>query len=444
MTNDRTEQEALVLTVGTGNPKDLEGSLYAPLQKSIDMGNWTRVVLFPSQDTKRHANELAKRYAERDIQFKRYPLPEPGMENDADACFAFFSKRLRDILKDVKASRVLVDFTRGTKAMSAALVLAAAAHNVPRFRYISGDRGGPGGTVIAGTENVGNFDTQALSERKQIDNVRSLFRHGRYAAVLNLLPRPGRPAPIQQDKETLVTVRPLAEFFGAWDRLDYHCAADTLRELPKTRTFPQEFRIFLPNPEVKGWVRKLAQQPDRDKHKPFAAWLRLVVCDVLANGERRLRNGELEDALIRAYRVLEMLGQIRLFDRGLDSSALPESDRRIDYFQDELRQKGQKTLARARTAGCLEATRERAARLLEWLDDPLGDKLLKVAKSTDLGTRRNQSILNHEFEAQAPDLDSLRQMYEEMEKLLLLDDAAAAERLKTARWLAFDDGGTAV
>ncbi len=430
-------RRVLVLTIGTGNPKDLEGSLYTPLQKSIDTGHWARVVLFPSQDTKPHARELTRRHAEHDIKFKTYALPEPGMEDDADACFAFFNKKLRDTLKDVDAAEVLVDFTRGTKAMSAALVLAAAAHNVPQFRYISGDRHGPGGTVIAGTENVGTFDTQALSERKQIENVHLMFRHGRYAAAIDLLPRPGLSTP--EDHETLVAVRPLAGFLSAWDRLDYQRAADVLSKLPKARAFPQELRVFLPDAEVKGWVRGLARQADRGRHRQFAAWLRLVVCDVLVNGERRLRNGELEDALIRAYRVLEMLGQIRLFDVQLDSSALPESNPYIQKFQDSLRAKNERPLAKARKPGYLEATREKAALLLRWQGDPLGEKLLEAANLFSLGKLRNQSILNHEFDAQAPDSDSLRRIYQEMEKLLILDDKVAEERLKTARWLSFDN-----
>ena len=439
------QPSALVLTVGTGNPNDLEESLYAPLQKSIGSGSWTRVVLLPSQGTKKYARELRKRYAGSGIAFKTDPLPEPGMEDDADACFAFFHKKLRDVLKDVEASRMLVDFTRGTKAMSAALVLAAAAHGVPRFRYISGDRGGPSSTVIAGTENVGTLDTQALHARRQLDIIRSLFRHGRYTAVRDLLPpRNVDPMPPKDSHEiALVAIHPLAEFFGAWDRLDYQGAAEMLKTLPRPRAFPPELREFLPHTEVKSWVRRLAKQPDRSKPAQFAAWLRLVVCDVLANGERRLHNGELEDALIRAYRVLEMLGQIRLFNRGLDSSALPESDQRIDYFQDDLKQKGEKPLAKAKTAGCLEATRERAARLLEWLGDPLGPDLLEAAKETNLSSRRNQSILNHEFEARAPDPKTLKRVYEKMENLLLEDDTTARDHLKTARWLAFDAVGTA-
>ena len=431
------QPSALVLTVGTGNPNNLEGSLYAPLQKSIDTGGWTRVVLFPSQDSKKYTRELKRRYEGSDVKFTISPLPEPGMEDDADACFAFFNKKLRILLKDVEASRVLVDFTRGTKAMSAALVLAAAAHEVPRFRYISGDRGGPGGTVIAGTENVGNFDTQALYERRQIDDIRSLFRRGRYAAVRDLLPpRNVEPMPPEdRRRRPLVAIHPLAEFLGAWDRLDYQQAAALLGALPKARDCPQELRIFLPDATVKGWLRQLAKQPDRGKQAPFATWLRLVVCDVLANGERRLRNGELEDALVRAYRILEMLGQIRLFDKKLDSSALPESDRRIASFQAALKRKGEKPLAKAKTPGCLEATREKAARLLQSLGDSLGDKLLAFARDTDLGSRRNQSILNHEFEARAPDPETLKQVYKKIENLLLEDNTTAAKHLQTARWL---------
>ncbi len=443
MRHQRNEKpSALVLTVGTGNPNALEESLYAPLQKSISTGSWTQVVLLPSHGTKKHAKELARRYADRP-QFKIHPLPEPGMEDNADACFAFFHKKLRDTLKDVEASRMLVDFTRGTKAMSVALVLAAAAHEVPQFRYISGERAGPSGTVMAGTENVGTFDTQALHARKQLDIIRLLFHHGRYAAVRDLLPPRNADStpPKAQHESVWVAIHSLVEFLGAWDRLDYQGAAETLKTLPRRRAFLPELRNFLPDTEVKSWVRRLARQPGRSTHRQFATWLRLVVCDVLANGERRLRNGELEDALIRVYRVLEMLGQTRLFDVKLDPSVLPESHPHIRKFQKTLLNEGERPLAKAKIPGQVEATREKAARLLHWLGDPLGDKLLKTATLANLSSRRNKSILNHEFDAQAPGVETLKQVYQEVENLLLEDNPLAGNYLKTARWLDFD--GTA-
>ena len=42
---------------------------------------------------------------------------------------------------------------------------------------------------------------------------------------------------------------------------------------------------------------------------------------VLAD-KRRIRHGQNEDALVRAYRLLELIGQARLFDHGLDSANL--------------------------------------------------------------------------------------------------------------------------
>ena len=57
------------------------------------------------------------------------PLPE-GEENNADRAYAHFDSILAEVLRQTPAENISIDFTRGTKAMSAALVLAAARHEI--------------------------------------------------------------------------------------------------------------------------------------------------------------------------------------------------------------------------------------------------------------------------------------------------------------------------
>lgn len=444
LANNNPEPRVLVLTVGTGDMEKLESTLLVPLRKSIADGEWDRVVLLPSRATTGAAEQLAESH--RDGVSIRV-LPEPGMEDNVDACFAFFDSVLGELRQDgIEASDILVDFTRGTKAMSAALVLAATASNLPKLRYIYGAQRDERGQVVPGTEIISSVDARALYARKNLDAVCMLFRHGRFVAVLDLLPdveHGGRDGVPSNQRPAVAAARRLAEFCAEWDRFNYRYAAGVLARGLDVDSLPSELRSFHPSVGVLDWIRQLDNQPSRSNHKEFATWLRRVVCDVLANGERRLHNGDLEDALIRAYRALEMLGQLRLFDKGLDPSALPESDERIRKFKAERRKNYEKPLAKARgTSEYLEATRELAAHLLKSLGDPLGDELLEVARLDKLGVRRNQSILNHEFDAQAPDPDVLRQVYKQIEMLLREDDRAAAAHLRTARWLAFDGDST--
>ena len=111
----------LVMSVGTGDHTSLEATLLAPLRKSIATDAWARVILLPSAMTEEYAKRLKNGMGPIDAAIR--PLP-PGAENDADRAYAHFDTVLAAVLQATPPHRIVVDFTRGTKAMSAALVLA--------------------------------------------------------------------------------------------------------------------------------------------------------------------------------------------------------------------------------------------------------------------------------------------------------------------------------
>lgn len=443
MTNATAPSKILLLTVGTGNPKDLEGSLYAPLRKSIATGTWARVVFLPSQETQGHAELLA---AELTIPVAIETLPHRNDENDVDRCFAHFDRVLAALKADGRTGADLVaDFTRGTKAMSAALVLAGVRHDLTDLRYIEGEREGAG-TIKAGTEIIRRVHPSVATARRRLDTARDLFRHGNFAAVLDLLPPPAHPLaaawPVEL-RTAAAVIRPLAEFCAAWDRLNYRAAAKCAEALDASG-LPADWAGLWPPAAAFAWIRALADDPGRDgAPAQRAAWTRRLVCDLLANGERCTVSARYEDAVIRAYRVLELLGQIRLFDKGLDSARLPADHPTVTDFTDYLRKKktiGRDELAFTRNSdGTLSAARERAARLLKRMGDPLAADLLKFDQNNpQLTTRaRNHSILVHGFAAvDLPDPESLRQAFQRLDALIQSDGGAdAAESLRSARWL---------
>src|SRR5579875_2928698 len=134
-----SQARALAATVGTGRACQLEDSLYRPILKSICEGQFSRVVLLPSQQTKTHAEELKQRLTH--LQVEVAPLPNADDENDVDACFGHFDNSIRKLIQSgFPPDAIEADFTRGTKAMSAALALAAVRNQIPRLRYVEGDR----------------------------------------------------------------------------------------------------------------------------------------------------------------------------------------------------------------------------------------------------------------------------------------------------------------
>ena len=185
----------------------------------------------------------------------------------------------------------------------------------------------------------------------------------------------------------------------------------------------------------------LGHRPDEDAHDNMAGYLRSLCCDLLANAERRLRDSQFEDTLLRAYRILELIGQVRLFAHGYDSSHLPSEDETIAAFQKKLKQNKSTELGRSRKPGGLTAGRMQTARLLKCLKDPMAQELLDFDKRHAVQTAsRNASVLVHGFEAQAPSASGLKDTLARLEDLLQKDDPTAAAWLCQARRLNFSSG----
>ncbi|MBX6324106.1 MAG: TIGR02710 family CRISPR-associated protein [Rhodospirillaceae bacterium] len=418
---------ALLLTVGTGNLDEIETSLLAPLRKSIAEGTWDRVVLLPSTVTEEHSRRLRDGLADTAIETR--PLPRPEDENDADACFAHFDAEIERLRREgFAADAITVDFTRGTKAMSAALVLAAVRHGLPRLRYITGARDRRG-MVIAGTETIREISPDIALDRRRIDAAAGLVEKGAFAAALQVLPDPDAagdgPARDEAARAALRAMRAIAAFLAAWDRLDYKAAAH--HEPVPAEVLPSSWRGFRPDEAVTGWVARLAKMPDRNHHEAMGAWLRPLCVDLLANAERRVRQAQFEDALVRAYRVLELIGQARLFDHGIDSGRVPPDDPQVISLRQRL-EKGEGDFGVGRD-GRLTASREICARLLKEKGDSFAERLLTFAsQAAELRPNaRNVSVLVHGFEAQAPDdREQWRRLLDGLWGLLAEDRDAAA------------------
>ncbi len=406
------QKNVLVLTVGTGNVEKLEESLLKPLSKSIAQGKWNEAVLLPSTVTETYAVRLHQQFPDLPLRIK--PLPKPGMENDADACFGYFDEVLGNLIKNgYKSQNITVDFTRGTKAMSAALVLAAVRRDVPQLRYIQSEQRDERGMVIPGSEEIAELSTTLATARRQLDTAIHLMYRGNFAAVLKLIPE--KPEQLAERfpetfREEAAGLWRRAYFYAAWGRLDYKEAMRRAKRL-------------LPEDDLadhKAWVCDLANQPDRSQHRAMAKWLQIICCDLLANGRRCIESRHYEDALLRGYRVLELIGQLLLFKRGIDSASINPTIPEVQNLEARLKRKGSHRFGCTKN-GYLQAPRELAARLLKELGEPLATKLLDFAeKHPKIKARqRNHSILIHGFTATSgSDASALDDLYDDLESLL--------------------------
>lgn len=431
MSTSNTDCKILVLTVGTGNTEDLENSLYAPLRKSMDTDSWERIIMLPSQHTVKYATEMQQRNTDFSAEIR--PIPGACDENDADASFAHFDTVLGELIESdgVDPKAITLDFTRGTKAMSAALVLAGVARGIPVLRYIEGERG-KRGNVVAGTEVVKEVRTEVSSARQQINLAEKLMCGGDFEAVCTMTKISDLENLPNQLRNRLNAYTHVAAIYAAWDRFDY-CGASKL--LSRDRKIVSEAGKFTLTPEMEQWIERLASYPNQNNHREMSVYLRYLACDLLANAERRYRDGLFEDAGVRWYRLLELIGQARLFDHGYDSGQLPEDDPKVKRFNDKLIRKS--TRLNESKKGTLQAARLQTARFLKFLKDCLAKRLLDENEKYYVKAR-NCGLLVHGFEAKANmTQEYIKSIIDNFEQLLHEDRQEAHEWLAVARSLDF-------
>ncbi len=444
--NSETPGRVLVLTVGTGDLNRLDETVLAPFRKSIAQGAWSQIVLLPSSATAENANMVGEEISQTIVIVR--PLRDDGAEDDADRCFSHFDSVIDELRSNgIAPESIEVDFTRGTKAMSAALVLAAYRHGIPLLRYITGTRD-ERGQVVTGGEIVRDFPIRRISSARRLDLAADLMCHGNFAAVLRLLPDPdhafAKVSTMRDERAGLRCARALAAFFSEWDRLDYRAAANGLgkRSAQVPQAAPKNWNRFTPPDAAVAWVKDLAKGMSGANNKERSLYCRMLAVDLLANAERRLRDRQLEDAFVRVYRVAELVGQASLFGHGVDSEKVPGDRSELRELREELAREGRQPFAK-RADGTVPLGRENVARLLTIMKDPIGEYLTRIAGELPFG-RRNNSILVHGFEARAPEISRIDAGLEKLRDLARRSFESSGkfdEVLEVARTPAFDRQG---
>jgi hypothetical protein len=346
----------LLLTVGTGTADELEATLVGPSKKSLKKGEWAKVILLPSKKTEENAARLRERFPEYAIEVS--PLPKPGDEEDADACFVHFDSQIRRLLEQGTAPEAITaDITRGTKPMSAGLMMAAAAHGVGRIRYMTASRRDERGMAVPGTEIPKDIELERVFRRRNVALAMELLRHGNFAAVETLFPgalKIRRPGYLENEIRWLAWA---AAFWGAWDRFDYQEALRLARREGMPAEVPFLLEPWLPSAEQQELLGLLAG-PTPPPNKDNPGYCRALAADLIANARRRLHEGRHEEVLVRLHRIVELLGQLRLFLHGVDTDSVNPSDPSLAAWFDKhahLRRAGGKAaLARQDAAQLLE------------------------------------------------------------------------------------------
>lgn len=93
-----------------------------------------------------------------------------------------------------------------------------------------------------------------------------------------------------------------------------------------------------------------ANNREEESHKGQAAHTWVVAGDLLQNALRRIQKRALEDGFLRCYRVLELIGQARLFEMGLDSESVRVDDPKVAAWIEYKRRKRERIFSLTRRA----------------------------------------------------------------------------------------------
>src|SRR5579884_915214 len=314
-------------------PKVLIASLGGtpdPVVKSIETHKPDYLYFFSSQEsnTKEYPN-VKKRLDELGMSPKMESVIVDDV-NDLVHCYEKASELTHKIEKrGIPPEDVIVDYTGGTKTMSAALILATIT-KFTKFSYVGGkERTKEGlGVVISGTEEIKTalspWQVLLVEERKKI----ALFFNGyQFSAAKNLTDRlVGNLTGV--DKALFECLSNLIEGYRLWDSFNHNEAIKTLGPAVKRLA---DYLHLKPDPVLRDFSESVKLnlgflQTIKEKKEA-------MVFDLIHNAKRRSQEGKYDDASARLYRALEMIGQIE-FEKQFQCST---SDVKIEKLPQSLR-----------------------------------------------------------------------------------------------------------
>jgi CRISPR-associated protein (TIGR02710 family) len=181
------------------------------------------------------------------------------------------------------------------------------------------------------------------------------------------------------------------------DKFDHLKAASYFNQLHGK--FDAQWQIDTSN--SKEMVFKIAKQKEK-----FAASREIkdkfsqeILADILANADRRAQEGKYDDAVARLYRAAEIVAQMLLARRNIDTSRVKFDDLPAAWQEEYRESKESITLGQ-----------EKAFSLLESMDDDIGREFRENRNLRNYLSKRNSSILAHGLTPMT------RQIYDELSR----------------------------
>lgn len=349
--------KALLISVGTGVRADSVESIVHGLLYSIRNNNPNKIFFVISEESQKTTLPGVLKAIEQPYEI--ISLPDTDDVNKIYECLSF---KYKDIKKDF--GNITVDYTSGTKAMSAALAILGSLQEANTLSYISGKR--HQGIVVKGTEKLLVLQPYQILIEKKFNEAVSFFNKCQFDTSLLVVTQIEQAVPDPALLANLLPFKSVILAYSAWDTFNHREALDKLKD------------VKLPDFDAsKAFLGKLCHAEAKEPY---------YIADLINNARRR---GDIEqkydDAVARLYRTMELIAQYRLKGYGIEDTSNVPADKIPPALA-----RDSKT-----TSGKIKIGLEKDYLVLDAKDDDLGREFVADNKLKGLLRKRNSSILAH-------------------------------------------------
>ena len=220
-------------------------------------------------------------------RFHIYKIARP---DNLDDCFRSTAELIEAIRKAHPSADILVDYTGGTKSMTAGLTAAALNDGRCMFQLVTGRRDDLR-QVTDGTEFVRSVRVEEVQMRRAFTQANELLLRFDYIGAARLLETAAEQNYNDVAHAAFQRSLDLARAFDAWDRFEHEKARSLLQGYKAD--FHEHHAHLSLHLEGKGHGWELVE-------------------DLLLNAERRAKQERYDDAAGRLYRALELTVQVWL------------------------------------------------------------------------------------------------------------------------------------
>lgn len=420
----RKKDIILFMTVGTGINKDatdegfrlLAQKLYSTINKIYP----DFVVFFASSISKHTIPFIEELYLQDGEEFtadEDYRIIPIEAIDDFNSCFEAFETEIwrYDFSGDDKKYRVIMDYTSGTKTMSAAMACCGMFYHKDLIS-VGGDRSK--GEVSSGTELINYQNLYKIYDKFALMMVRNNFNSNQFINCVNIL---DKIIDYNIHKDSFLN---LCKCYYAWDNMEFEQAYNLLKNV--------DLNIFEFS-EIKEDLKKNLKALGNIVHSRS---VNLKNCYILAslinNANGKAEGYRYDDAIARLYRSLELIAQIQLTKYNIKSSDVDVSILQENNVSHEFIE----VLESTREDGKIRIGLVKDYLLLNELGDDLGKYYLdNESKINDLTKKRNNSILAHGLESQSK--EDFEKFYELVVLMASMLDKDMKKFLKETKFVKF-------